>query len=58
MIDEKKELERIDSVIKKGPYDDTWESLSKYSAPKWYKDLKFGIFIHYGVYSAAAFANE
>ena len=58
MIDEKKELERIDSVIKNGPYDDTWESLSKYSVPKWYKDLKFGIFIHYGLYSAAAFANE
>lgn len=57
-FDYNKELQRIDEVIAKGPYKDTWESLGKYEVPKWYKDIKFGIFIHWGVYAAAAYANE
>lgn len=48
----------IDDVIAKGPYTDTWESLSAYRVPEWYKKLKFGIFIHWGVYSVPAFNNE
>ena len=35
-----------------------WESLKKYSAPGWYRDAKFGIFIHWGVYSVPAFGSE
>ena len=35
-----------------------WESLSKYQCPEWYKDAKFGIFIHWGVYSVPAFGTE
>ena len=30
----------------------------KYEVPEWYKDAKFGIFIHWGVYSVPAFGNE
>jgi alpha-L-fucosidase len=30
-----------------------WESLQKYEVPEWYKDAKFGIFIHWGAYSAS-----
>lgn len=41
-----------------GPFDATWESLVSYKIPKWYEDAKFGIFIHWGVYSVPAFANE
>ena len=50
MYDMKPYLKRIDEVIKKGPYKDTWESLSQYQAPDWYQKKKFGIFIHWGVY--------
>lgn len=35
----------------------TWESLRQYTVPEWYKDAKFGIFIHWGVYSVPAFGN-
>src|SRR5246127_3813337 len=36
----------------------SWESLRQYTVPDWYRDAKFGIFIHWGVYSVPAFANE
>ncbi|MBE3040955.1 MAG: alpha-L-fucosidase [Chloroflexi bacterium] len=39
-------------------YEPTWESLKQYSAPQWYMDAKFGIFIHWGVYCVPAFGNE
>ena len=51
-------LKIIDDVIKEGPYTDTWESLSQYRTPEWYMKLKFGIFIHWGVYSVPAFGSE
>ncbi len=51
-------LREIEAVIQKGPYQDTWVSLSQYEIPKWYRDAKFGIFIHWGVYSVPAFGNE
>ncbi|MBR2058446.1 MAG: alpha-L-fucosidase [Fibrobacter sp.] len=54
----KQRLAQIESVIAQGPYQPTWESLSEYHVPAWYKKLKFGIFIHWGVYSVPAFANE
>ncbi|MHC4645943.1 MAG: alpha-L-fucosidase [Planctomycetota bacterium] len=39
-------------------YEPTWESLKKYKAPKWYRDAKFGIFIHWGVYAVPAKGSE
>ncbi len=30
----------------------------EYEVPEWYRDAKFGIFIHYGVYSVPAFGDE
>ena len=32
------------------------ESISKHEVPKWFNDAKFGIFIHWGLYSVPAFA--
>ncbi|MBK7134404.1 MAG: alpha-L-fucosidase [Bacteroidales bacterium] len=32
-------------------YQPTWESLDKRPVPQWFEDSKFGIFIHWGVYS-------
>jgi len=39
-------------------YEASWESLAQYTVPEWYMDAKFGIFIHWGVYSVPAFGNE
>ena len=50
-------LANVTAVIEKGPYDATWESLRRYEAPKWYRDAKFGIFLHWGVQSVPAFAE-
>lgn len=36
----------------------TWESLVKYETPEWFRDAKFGIFIHWGVYSVPAYESE
>jgi len=51
-------LKTIDDVIADGTYKDTWESLSYYPTAVWYQNAKFGIFIHWGVYSVPAFGNE
>ena len=40
-----------------GRYQPTWESLDARPAPAWYLDAKFGIFIHWGVYSVPSFAD-
>ncbi len=42
----------------RGPFHADWDSLAAYSTPAWFQDAKFGIFLHWGVYSVPAFANE
>ena len=37
-------------------YEANWESLDRRPCPQWYTDAKFGIFIHWGVYSVPAYA--
>jgi len=39
----------------KKTYKPTFESLDSHPTPQWFKDAKFGIFIHWGVYSVPAF---
>ena len=51
-------LAEADRLSQDGPYRPDWASLIKYQQPQWYKDAKFGIFIHWGVYSVAAAENE
>ncbi|MFN7993102.1 MAG: alpha-L-fucosidase [Bryobacteraceae bacterium] len=34
----------------------TWESIHTHTVPDWYNDAKFGIFIHWGLYSVPAWA--
>ena len=42
-----------------GPYQPTWESLrDNYRVPAWLNEAKFGIFIHWGLYSIPARINE
>ena len=58
MYDTDKWLKHIAEGIAEGPYTEDWGSLSKHPTPKWFRDGKFGIFIHWGVYSVPAFGNE
>lgn len=42
-----------------GPFQPTWESLrDNYHLPAWFNQAKFGIFIHWGLYSIPARINE
>jgi alpha-L-fucosidase len=36
----------------------TWESIDRRPTPEWWTDAKFGIFIHWGIYSVPAFAPK
>jgi alpha-L-fucosidase len=51
-------LKEVDDVNHQGRFRPDWESLRKYEVPEWYKDAKFGIFIHWGAYAVPAFGNE
>ncbi len=39
-------------------YEPNWASLSRYEIPAWFRDAKFGIFIHWGAYAVPAFGSE
>ena len=54
----KRLLAEADRQANDGPYRPDWATLIKYQQPQWYKDAKFGIFIHWGVYSVPAAENE
>jgi alpha-L-fucosidase len=42
-----------------GPFQPTWESIQQnYAFPQWYVDGKFGITMHWGLFSVPAFHNE
>ena len=52
-------LKEIDEVIAKGPYkDDSWETMLGHKVPDWYRNAKFGIFIHWGAYAVPAYQTE
>jgi alpha-L-fucosidase len=40
------------------PYESNWRSLAFRPTPSWFDDVKFGIFIHWGVFSVPAFHSE
>jgi alpha-L-fucosidase len=51
-------LKRVDRQASAGPFRPEWQSLANYQVPDWYKDAKFGIFIHWGLYAVPAFGSE
>jgi alpha-L-fucosidase len=51
-------LKRVDRQASAGPFRPEWQSLATYQVPDWYKDAKFGIFIHWGLYAVPAFGSE
>ncbi|MCL2109590.1 MAG: alpha-L-fucosidase, partial [Oscillospiraceae bacterium] len=57
-MQKQEQLARIDKAIQDGPYKANWESLKNIPVPENYLNVKFGIFVHWGLYSVAAFNNE
>jgi alpha-L-fucosidase len=51
-------MRRVDQTVAQGPFQSDWQSLEAYQVPDWYRDAKFGIFIHWGAYSVPAFDSE
>jgi alpha-L-fucosidase len=50
---------KISAQVQKQKFEPTFESLDKVNpVPEWFKDAKFGIYFHWGVYSVPAFGNE
>ena len=43
---------------KTGDFLPDWDSLDKRKLPDWYEDAKFGIFVHWGLYSVPAYKSE
>ena len=39
-------LETVDRIIAEGPYQPAWSSLMQTKTPDWFKQKRFGIFIH------------
>ncbi|MFZ1939192.1 MAG: alpha-L-fucosidase [Terracidiphilus sp.] len=52
------QLARVDAGLRTGPFRANWDSLAAYRVPDWFRNAKFGIFVHWGVYSVPAFGNE
>ena len=51
-------LEKIDSIIENGRYKDNQKALGYLKFNTWYKNAKFGVFLHWGVYSVPAYYSE
>ncbi|MDC7675590.1 alpha-L-fucosidase [Asticcacaulis machinosus] len=55
----RKVLKQPAKPIPDGPVQPNWSSLKAYyQVPEWFKDAKFGLFIHWGVYSVPAAQSE
>ncbi len=51
-------IKKIDEVNKNGKYKPNWSSLSEYGVPEWYKKAKFGVFIHWGLFTVPQYFSE
>ena len=50
---------QIPTKLPSGPFAPTWESLKEnYQVPQWFVGAKFGLFMHWGLYSVPAHHNE
>lgn len=46
-------------AIAQGPVQPTWKSVEEnYTVPEWFRDAKFGIMMHWGLYSVPAHGSE
>lgn len=51
-------LKKIDEVNNGGRYKPEWKSLASYPVPEWYIKVKFGVFIHWGVFTVPEYFSE
>lgn len=52
-------VKQIPKPMAPGPVKPTWESLKEnYQVPDWFRGAKFGIFMHFGIFSVPAHGNE
>lgn len=52
-------LSAINKVAQRGPFQPDWASITNhFKTPEWYRDAKFGLFIHWGAYAVPAFGSE
>lgn len=49
---------RASGLASRKRYQPRWDSLQTHSTPEWFRDAKFGIYFHWGLYSVPAFGNE
>jgi len=52
------QLAEVAKVNAGGDWKADWDSLTKHEIPEWFRDAKFGIYAHWGVYSVPAHGNE
>jgi alpha-L-fucosidase len=55
---EQKYLKLVDEINAKGPFKPDWDSLMTAKVPDWFRERRFGIFFHWGLYSVPAYSNE
>ena len=52
-------LQQIPVPMAAGPVQPTWESIQQnYQVPAWFRGAKFGIFMHFGIFSVPAHGSE
>jgi len=52
-------MAQIPDKIPPGPFEPTWDSLAAhYKVPDWFRQAKFGLFMHFGLYAVPAHHNE
>jgi len=52
-------VKQIPTPMAPGPVKPSWQSLKEnYKVPDWFKGAKFGIFMHFGIFSVPAHATE
>jgi alpha-L-fucosidase len=52
-------VKQIPTQMAPGPVKPNWESLrTNYKVPDWFRGAKFGIFMHFGIFSVPAHGNE
>jgi alpha-L-fucosidase len=52
------EYQRMTEIIEKGKWKPDGESLDRHITPEWFEDLKFGMFIDWGLWSIGAYAPK
>lgn len=53
-----RQLAKVTQGEASGPFRPNWESLRGFRVAGWFRDAKFGIFLHWGPYSVPAFMTE